>query len=105
VEAEARRVPVPPPCFLSFRLVELLLGFVHRLMTTPALGCAKRHIAGGMAVESSPGYEKRYRMAEGNRKRWLLTMTYQEWQTGSGLEAVSYQRGYDTNPNSVRDSN
>ena len=80
-----------PPCFLSFRLVELLLALVHRLMTIPALGCAKRHIAGGMAVESSPGYKKRYRMAEGNMEEVapyndLSRMADRE----SGLEAVSY---------------
>jgi len=81
-----------PPSFLSFRLVELLFGFVHRLMTTPALGCAKRHIAGGMAVESSPGYKKRYRMAEGNMEEVgpyndLSRMADREWIRGRELLA------------------
>jgi hypothetical protein len=64
-------------------------------MTIPALGCAKRHIAGGMAVESSPGYKKRYRMAEGNMEEVapyndLSRMADREWIRGRELLAWSH---------------
>jgi hypothetical protein len=91
VEAEARHVPISPlfPFLSSCRVT---FGFCSLADDDSGSGPRKEvySITGGMAVESSPGYKKRYRMAEGNMEEVapyndLSRMADREWIRGREL--------------------